>query len=196
MKTVKLMLAVLTLFASASFSQVKWNIDNSHSSIIFRVKHMVISEVSGYFKEFSGGLDSKKVDDFSDAKVNFTIKTGTVTTDNEKRDEHLRSDDFFNAAKFPEIKFVSKSFKKTGKGKFLLTGDLTMRDVTKEVKLEVIYNGNVNDPWGNTRAGFKLTGKLNRQDYGLKFSQALGTGEAVVGNEVKIEGNIELVKEK
>jgi polyisoprenoid-binding protein YceI len=196
MKTVKLMLAAVLLFASVSFSQVKWNIDNSHSSIIFRVKHMVISEVSGYFKEFNGASESKKVDDFSDAKVNFTIKTASVTTDNEKRDEHLRSDDFFNAAKFPELKFVSKSFKKTAKGKYVLTGDLTMRDVTKEIKLDVVFNGNVNDPWGNTRAGFKLSGKLNRQDYGLKFNQALGTGEAVVGNEVKIEGNIELVKAK
>ena len=196
MKTVKFMLAVLVLSASMAFSQVKWNFDNAHSSVIFHVKHMVISEVSGYFKEFGGTVETKKDNDFSNAQINFAIKTATVTTDNEKRDNHLRSDDFFNSEKFPEIKFVSKSMKKVGKDKYVLVGNFTMRDVTKEIKLDVTYNGTIKDPYGFTRAGFHLTGSVNRQDYGLKFNAALGTGEAVVSNDVKIDCNIEITKAK
>ncbi len=196
MKTVKVMLAVLFLFSSASFSQVKWNFDNAHSSVIFHVKHMVISEVSGYFKEFGGSVESKKEDDFTNAKIDFTIKAGTVTTDNEKRDAHLRSDDFFNTEKFPEIKFVGKSMKKISKGKYVLTGDFTMRDVTKEIKLDVEYNGTVKDPWGMTRAGFHITGQVNRFDYNLKWNSVIEAGGAVVSKDVKLDCNIEIVKAK
>ncbi len=196
MKTVKMFLAVLVVLSSVSFSQVKWNADASHSSVVFRVKHLVISEVAGYFREFSGTVESKKDNDFSNAQIDFTVKTSSINTDNEKRDAHLKSDDFFNSEKYPAMTFKGKSMKKIGKDKYTLVGDLTIRDVTKEIKLDVVYNGTVKDPWGLTRAGFKLTGQLNRFDYNLKWNTLMETGGAMVDKTIKIESNLEFVVSK
>lgn len=196
MRSIKSIIALALVFAGMSFGQSNWDFDKAHSSVGFSVTHLVISEVTGNFKDFSGTVTSKKDDDFTDAVINFTAKTGSVNTDNEMRDKHLASDDFFGSEKYPEIKFVSKSMKKVKGNKYTLTGDLTMKDVTKQVKLDVTYNGTAKDPWGNTKAGFKINGALNRFDFNLKWNTVMEAGGAVVGKEVKINIAVELQKKK
>ena len=171
-----------------------WNQDASHSTVGFSVKHLVITSVSGSFKNYSVTVHSDK-EDFSDAKIEVVIKTGSVYTDNEKRDEHLRSDDFFNSDKYTTMTFKGKSMKKVGKNKYKLTGDLNIRDITKTVTLDVEFGGRVKDPWGNTRAGFRIEGLINRFDYGLKWDKAIEAGGLVVGKEVRIICDVELVKQ-
>ncbi len=185
-----LFLFINTLSAQGNKESV-WVIDKAHSKIGFAVTHLLITEVEGYFKDFDLTVLTNKAD-FVDAKIEFTAKTASIFTDNEKRDEHLRSDDFFNSEKFPEMKFVSKSFKKVGNNKYKLTGDLTIRDVTKSITLDVVYNGTVKDPYGNTKAGFNVTGKLNRFDYGLKWNALTELGGAVVDKIVKLRINVQL----
>jgi polyisoprenoid-binding protein YceI len=194
MKTIKTT-ALLFALASASQAQVNWNVDASHSGVTFTVPHMVISEVPGSFKKFDGKISSKD-ENFTDAQIEFTIDASSINTDNEKRDAHLKSDDFFNAEKFPQIKFKGKSMKKISGNKYILTGDLTIRDVTKTVELAVIYNGNIKDPYGNLRAGFKISGSINRLEFGLKWNNLLEAGGAVVGDSVSFLVNLELVKQK
>lgn len=176
-------------------AQTKWNIDKSHSNVGFAVTHLIISEVTGQFKSFDGNIEFSK-DDLSDANINFSIDAASISTENEGRDKHLRSDDFFNAEKFPKITFVGKSIKKVAGKKFKLVGDFTLRDVTKSITLDVVYNGSIKDPWGNTKAGFKITGELNRFDYNLKWNNLMEAGGAVVGKEVTITVNLELSKAK
>lgn len=185
---------VLFLTATLTFAQTKWSFDKAHSKVGFSVTHLIISEVDGYFKSFDGYVETTN-DDFSGAKVEFTVDTKSINTDNEKRDDHLRSDDFFNAEKYPKMTFKGKSFKKVGDKKYKLVGDLTIRDVTKEVALDVKYNGTIKDPWGNTKAGFKITGEINRFDYGLKWNALMEAGGAVVGETVDLEIDIELQKQ-
>ena len=185
-----LFLFINTLSAQGNKESV-WVIDKAHSKIGFAVTHLLITEVEGYFKDFDLTVLTNKAD-FVDAKIEFTAKTASIFTDNEKRDEHLRSDDFFNSEKFPEMKFVSKSFKKVGNNKYKLTGDLTIRDVTKSITLDVVYNGTIKDPWGNTKAGFNVTGQLNRFDYGLKWNALTELGGAVVDKIVKLRINVQL----
>ncbi|MCR4417220.1 MAG: YceI family protein [Ignavibacteria bacterium] len=191
-------LFVFILFINVIYAQSKnesvWVVDKAHSKIGFSVTHLLISEVEGHFKDFDLKVVSTK-DDFVDAKIEFTAKTASIFTDNEKRDEHLKSDDFFNSEKYPEMKFVSKSFKKVGKNKYKLTGDLTIRDVTKPITLDVVYNGTVKDPWGNTKSGFNVTGQLNRFDYGLKWNALTELGGAVVDKIVKLRIHVELNKQ-
>ncbi|MDX2284985.1 MAG: YceI family protein [Bacteroidia bacterium] len=169
-----------------------WSIDNSHSSVQFTVTHLVISEVNGSFKLYDGSLTAEK-EDFTDAKINFTVDINSISTDNEMRDNHLKGDDFFNAASFPKATFTSKSFTKTGGNTYKLTGDLTIRDVTKTVVFDVVYGGTVKDGYGNVKAGFKATTKINRFDYNLKWN-ALTEAGAVVGSDVVIACNIQLKK--
>lgn len=185
-----LLLSVLTVSA-----QTKWSFDKSHSEIGFSVSHMVISDVEGQFHDYEGTVETNG-DNWENAKVNFTINVASIDTDNEDRDKHLRSDDFFNAEKYPHITFVSKSMKKVGENKYELTGDFTMLDVTKEVTLNVTHRGTVTDPWGNTRAGFKIEGSVDRMDYGIKWDKTLDTGGLVAGNEVTFKINVELIKQK
>lgn len=189
--------AAIALFAfvQGSFAQSTWTLDKSHSSVKFGVKHLVVSEVEGAFKSFDGKVTAKD-DQFTDAQIDFTIDIASINTDDEKRDGHLKSDDFFNAEKFPQMKFAGKSFKKAGKNKYKLTGELTIRDVTKTVTFDVDFGGVVKDPWGNTKAGFKAVTSINRFDYNLKWNTMLETGGAVVGKDVKITVNIELAKAK
>lgn len=189
----KLLFFVLILSLGALQAQTKWTFDKAHSKVQFKVTHMVISEVTGQFKSYDGTVETSK-DDFTDAKINFTIDVNSINTDNEQRDNHLKSDDFFNAEKYPKITFVSKSFKKVGDKKYKLVGDLTIRNITKQVELDVVYNGTVKDPWGNTRAGFKVTGQVNRFDFGLKWNALLEFGGAVVGEKVDIIIDVEIVK--
>ena len=172
MKTLKILLTFLIFTASASFSQTNWSFDKSHSKIGFSVSHLVITDVDGKFNEFDGTIISPG-EDFTDAKVNFSANIASIDTDNDKRDNHLKSDDFFNAEKFPTLTFKGKSFKKIAGKNYKLLGDLTIRDVTKEIELDVILNGTVVDGRGNTKAGFSLEGVINRFDYNLKWNAAL-----------------------
>lgn len=193
MKTLKMALTLLLVTFSLTFAQTNWAFDKAHSKIGFSVSHLVITDVEGNFKEFDGTITTDG-DNWENAKVEFTAEVASIDTDNEKRDEHLKSDDFFNAEKFSQLKFVSKSFEKVDDNEYKMVGDLTLRDVTKEVELEVELNGTVVDPWGNTKAGFDLEGEINRFDYGLKWSKTLETGGLVVGEEVEIIGKLQLVK--
>ena len=195
MKKIQMLVSALVLMTSLSFGQIDWKVDNAHSSVNFSVTHLVISTVSGSFKNFDAVVKSSD-DTFKDAVIEFTADVKSINTDNEKRDAHLKSDDFFNADKFPQIKFKGKSFKKVSGNKYKLTGDFTMRDVTKTITLDVVLNGVVKDPWGNTKAGFKITGSVNRFDYNLKWNSLMEAGGAVVGKNVDITCNIELTKSK
>ncbi|GIV33354.1 MAG: polyisoprenoid-binding protein [Chitinophagales bacterium] len=172
----------------------KWVFDKSHSKIGFEATHMVISKVQGNFTSYEGTVLSDKPD-FTDAKIDFTIDVASINTENEQRDNHLRSDDFFNAEKYPKITFKGKSLKKVSDNQYKLSGDLTIRDVTKPVELDVTYGGTVKDPWGNTRAGFHVKGVIDRFDYNLKWNAALETGGLVVGREIVINCPIELIRQ-
>ncbi|MEZ4774139.1 MAG: YceI family protein [Bacteroidia bacterium] len=195
MKTLSILTTIFVLGLSTVFAQKTWNADASHSNINFTVTHMVISEVDGSFKEFNATAVTKG-EGFENAEISFTAKTASINTANDQRDEHLRSVDFFDAATYPEITFKSKSFTKAADGKYTLVGDLSMHGITKEVTLNVVNKGTVKDPWGNERSGFKLSGTINRFDYGLKWNMALEAGGLVVGEEIQINCNIELVAAK
>jgi polyisoprenoid-binding protein YceI len=170
-----------------------WTLDKAHSSINFSVRHMVISEVTGNFKDFDVSFTSSK-DDFSDATVNASIKVASINTDNERRDGHLKTDDFFNAEKFPLISFKSTSFEKVDEGKYKITGDLTIRDVTKKVTFDAVYNGTIKAPWGATISSWKATLAVNRFDYGLRWNKAIDSGGLIAGETVNITLNLELNK--
>ena len=191
MKKLSILIAVfgITLMSAQS----KWNIDASHSSIRFAVDHMVISEVEGIFSAYEGSIIATKAD-FSDAKINFTVDVNSVNTDNAKRDEHLRGADFFETEKYPKMTFVSTSVQKTGDNKYNLKGKLTLHGVTKEITLAMTYGGTTKDPWGNTKAGLKVTGVINRTDFGLKYNSVLEAGSLMIGEEVTITAKVELAK--
>ena len=195
MKTLIIIAATLILTVSFTFAQTTWSFDKSHSKIGFSVTHLVITDVEGNFKEFEGTITTSG-DDFENAKIEFSANVASINTENEKRDEHLRSDDFFNAEKFPQLTFKSKSFSKVDDKNYKLVGDLTIRDVTKEVELNVVYNGTVEDPWGNTKSGFSLEGEINRFDYNLKWNKTIEAGGLVVGEDVTILAKLQLVKQK
>ncbi|MBU7576773.1 MAG: YceI family protein [Flavihumibacter sp.] len=172
-----------------------WKIDASHSEITFKVKHLVISTVSGKFNEFDATVEAEK-DDFSDAQVSFSAKIDSISTGNEQRDGHLKSADFFDAAGHPELSFKSTALKQVSGSDYELTGDLTIRGTTKPVTLKAEFGGIQNDFYGNTVAGFELTGKINRQDFGLTWSAVTEAGGVVVSDEVKLAVNVELIKQK
>jgi len=169
-----------------------WTLDKPHTNVKFSVSHLVISDVEGQFKSFDGTMESSKPD-FSDAKVTFTIEVASINTDNEKRDNHLKSDDFLNAEKYPQMKFVSTSVTPEGDNKFKLAGDLTIRNITKPVVFDVKYGGTVT-AMGGTHAGFKATTKINRFDYDLKWSMATESGGLVAGKDVDITINVDFKK--
>ena len=185
--------AFLVLLAVNINAQTKWTIDKAHSKVQFIVTHLIISEVTGRFQIYDGNIETSK-EDFSDAKIDFSVDVASINTDNTQRDNHLKSDDFFNAEKFPKMVFKGKSLQKLSGNKYKLTGDLTIRDVTKTVVLDVVYNGTVKDPRGNTKAGFKVTGSLDRFDYNLKWNALIEAGGAVVGKTVNIVIDLQLAK--
>lgn len=179
---------VLVCFCFVTWAQTNWVIDKNHSDIGFAAVHMVISEVTGEFKEFDGTV-SNAPDDFNGAEVEFAAKVASINTDNERRDNHLKSDDFFNAEEYPEVKFSGKITKEGEK--HYLVGSFTMRDVTKDIKFDVKHNGTIPARRGR-KAGFKIIGVINRFDYGVKFNRAMESGGLVVSNEITITCNIEL----
>lgn len=186
----------MVIFAFASVAaQTKWNLDKSHSKVQFSVTHLIITDVFGNFKNFDVKVETKG-DDFTDAIIEFSADVNSINTENEGRDKHLISDDFFNAEKFPKITFVGKSMKKVGEGKYKLTGDFTMRDVTKSITLDVAFRGIITDPRGNTKVGFKINGEVNRFDYGLKWNKLMEAGGAVVSKDVSLIIDLELNKAK
>jgi len=194
MKRLFLLTAVI-LANVALFAQTKWNVDVVHSSVKFTVEHLVISEVEGQFKTFTGSMISTKPD-FTGSTVDFSVDVNSISTDNDMRDTHLKSDDFFNAEKFPKMTFKSTSFKKVSGNKYALTGNLTLRDVTKSVTFDVTYGGTAKDGYGNTKAGFKATAVINRFDYGLKWNALTEAGGMTVGSDVTIALRLEFAQAK
>ena len=190
MKKLNVMLFAV-LISGAATAQTSWSIDKVHSKIGFNASHLVVSEVEGSFKDYDAKVTTT-ADDFAGATIEFTAKTASVFTDNEKRDNHLKSDDFFNAEKFPELKFTGTLVKEGAK--YVLKGNLTIREVTKPVTFDVTYGGRVK-AFGGERAGFKIKGKINRKDYGLKFNAALEGGGLVVGEEVEVNVKVEISKQ-
>lgn len=188
MKKAFLLMVIVLIGSQAINAQTKWALDKNHTDIRFTATHMVISEVDGEFKEFDGSVMSSS-DDFVGSEVEFIAKTASIDTDNERRDNHLKSDDFFNAESFPEVKFKGK-IEKEG-DKLYLVGDFTMRDVTKPIKFDVKYNGQVPGRQGR-KAGFKILGTVDRFEYGLKWDNAMETGGLVVSQEIQITCNVEL----
>jgi len=170
----------------------KWVLDPTHSELQFKVKHLMITTVTGSFNEFSAELTTDS-EDFEHATVSFQAGVTSVDTGNKDRDGHLVSGDFFNAEEFPSITFQSTSFKKDG-GAYKLAGDLTIKGVTKPVTLDVEFGGTAQDPWGNTKAGFTLSGKINRTDFGLTYNAALETGGVMLSEDVKILGELQFAK--
>jgi polyisoprenoid-binding protein YceI len=171
-----------------------WKMDSAHSEVKFKVKHLVISTVTGSFDKFSATVEGSKPD-FSDAVINFEADVDSISTKNEQRDGHLKSADFFDAANHPKITFTSKSLKPLSADEYELTGDLSIRGTTKSIKLNATYNGTVKGFGGSFDvAAFEVTGKINRQDFGLKWSALTESGGIVVSDDVKIEVFAEFVK--
>ena len=165
----------------------KWNLDPAHSEITFKVRHMMISNVKGEFKNFSIDLESAD-DEFKNVKANAKIDTASISTNNTDRDNHLKSAEFFNAEAHPQITFETDSLNDD------VTGNLTINGVTKPVKLDVDFGGINVDPWGQTKAGFSFEGKIKRSDFGLNWNAALEAGGVMVSDEVKIAGELQFVK--
>lgn len=186
---VLVLIAVLTV---SSYAQ-HWELDKAHSNIGFSVKHLVISKIKGKFDDYSGHVmfDGKNPENGS---VEITIQMTSVNTDNQKRDNHLKSSDFFEADKYPTMTFKSKKITKTGDNKYEIAGDLTIKDVTKEVTLDTEFNGALTGPMGKTRAGFAAYTKINRQDFHVAWENKLQDGSLIVGNDVEINLDIELVQ--
>jgi polyisoprenoid-binding protein YceI len=171
-----------------------WQIDHAHSSIRFRAKHLVITTVTGYFREFNLEVETDDDDFIKAKKIVFTADINSIDTNNARRDEHLKSDDFFNAEKYRELKFVGTRFKKHG-DHYDLHGDLTIRNITKPVTVSVKFAGIVTDPYGQTKAGFVVDGKLNRKEFGLKWNAITETGQVMVSDEIKLHCEIQLIKQ-
>lgn len=175
-------------------SKTKWLLDPTHSELGFKIKHLMITNVSGSFKNFNAAVETKE-EGFSTAQINLSAEMTSIFTNNEQRDNHLRTSDFFEVEKYPELKFKSTKVEKIDSDTFALYGELTLKGVTKPVKLNVEFNGVTKDPWGGERAGFLVTGKINRSNWGVNFNAALETGGVMLSEEVKISSEIQLVKQ-
>lgn len=169
-------------------------LDSAHSEIGFKIRHMMISTVTGTFKSYSGEMISEK-DDFTDAQITFEADVNSIDTGNEQRDAHLKADDFFDANNYPKITFKSTKVEKKGDSTYKLYGDLTIKNITKPIELDVEYNGTVKDPWGQIKLGFEVNGKISRSDFGLKWNAIMETGGVMLSEEVKLFANIELQKQ-
>lgn len=177
-----------------SKSTTKWSLDPLHSEITFKIKHLMITNVSGNFKKFDVSVETNG-EDFTTASINAKIDVDSINTNNEQRDAHLRNADFFEVDKYPEISFTSTHVEKLDDENFNLYGNLTIKETTKPVKLSLEYGGVTKDAWGNYKAGFSLSGKINRHEFGVSFNPVLETGNVALGEEIKISGEIQLVKE-
>ncbi len=172
----------------------KWVVDPTHSELGFKIKHLMISSVSGSLKSFQAEVETQG-EDFTTAQISLSGDMASISTNNDQRDAHLRNSDFFEVEKFPELNFTSTKLEKTGNDTFALFGDLTLKGVTRPVKLNLEFNGVTKNPWGGERAGFVVTGKINRSEWGVNFNGVLETGGVVLSEEVKINSEIQLVKQ-
>lgn len=193
-KLVRILAVCLTLLLPTFALASTWNIDPDHSNIGFRIKHLMIANVKGNFNKHTGTVEINDKD-VTKSKVNITIEAASINTNVQKRDEHLRSADFFDVAKYPSMTFVSKKVAKAGKGALKVTGDLTIHGVTKEVVLNVEpISPEIKDPWGNIRRGTLATTKISRKEFGLTWNKAMETGGVMIGDEVYITLEIEMIK--
>lgn len=174
----------------------KWKIDPTHSEIQFKVKHLMITTVTGYFADFDAEVETEGEDFTTASKIVFTADVNSISTNNADRDTHLKSDDFFNAEKHSQVKFVGKDYKKKNEDVYTLSGDLTIRDVTKPITLNVEYGGIVQDPYGQTKAGFTVTGKINRKEFGLKWDAVTEAGSVVVSDDIRINCEVQFIKQE
>ncbi|MXN89902.1 hypothetical protein GR160_01570 [Flavobacterium sp. Sd200] len=172
----------------------KWVLDPTHSEATFKVKHLMFTNVSGNFTKFEGAVTSDD-ENFENASFEFSADADSINTNNSDRDGHLKSADFFDVEQFPKLTFTSTSFTKKGGDDYVLTGDFTLHGVTKQVTLDVEFGGIQKDPWGNIKAGFSATGKINRKDFGLTYNAALETGGVMLGEEVKLALELQYVKQ-
>lgn len=175
-------------------TKTKWNLDPTHSEIGFKVKHMMITNVTGTFQKFDVKVETEE-NDFSSARIEFAADVNSLSTGSSDRDNHLKSGDFFDAEAFPQLTFVSTGMERKDDDHFTLHGDLTIRDVTRPIALDVEFGGIGKDPWGNEKAGFTVTGKINRGHYKLNWNAALETGGVLVGEEVRLFSEIQLIKQ-
>lgn len=189
----KLLFALVLVLSAGVVRAQNWTADAVHSNVVFAVDHMVVSEVQGSFKLFDGKMSFTKPD-MSDAHIDFNIDVNSINTDNSMRDGHLKSDDFFNAEKFPKITFKSKSMTKVNDNTYKLMGTLTIRDISKDITIDLKYGGEVKNMMGKTVRGFKGDFSIDRFEYNLKWSKLTEMGGAVVGKDVRIHCNIEMVK--
>ena len=171
-----------------------WTLDPTHSELQFKIKHLMISTVTGQFSRFNATVETE-ADDFSNAKVQFETEVDSISTNNEQRDAHLKNGDFFDAAKYPSILFESEKMKKIETDEYKIEGNLTMHGVTKKIVLHAEFGGITKDPWGNTRTGFSVTGKISRSEFGMSFGAVTETGGLLLGDEVKITANVQFVKQ-
>ena len=176
-------------------SATKWVVDPTHSEVQFKIKHLVISTVTGSFNKFEGKALTKAEEDFENADIDFSIDVDSIHTNQAQRDDHLRNSDFFEASTYPKINFKSTSFKKNGNGNYKLAGDLTLKGVTKPVELDVEFGGAAKDHYGNYKSGFEVTGKINRKEFGLTYNALTETGGLALGEDVKLIANLQLVKQ-
>jgi polyisoprenoid-binding protein YceI len=183
-----------TTMTAPEMTTTKWVLDPTHSELEFKIKHLMISTVTGSFTDFTVQTEAT-AEDFSDAVINAEISVASINTKNSMRDDHLRTADFFEAEVYPKIVFNSTKMEKLGDGSFSLVGDLTIRNITKPLTLAVEYNGIAKDPWGNIKAGFAFETKINRKDFGINYNAALEAGGVLLSEEVKIFGEIQLVKQ-
>jgi polyisoprenoid-binding protein YceI len=174
-------------------TNTNWNLDTAHSGINFSIRHMVVSKVRGRFAKYSGAIRLDE-GDLTRSTVSVTIDASSIDTGVADRDTHLRSADFFDAEKFPELRFASKRVEKVGEGRYRVVGDLTIRDVTREIALDAEYGGRGKDPWGNERVGFSAKASLDRKEFGLTWNQVLETGGILVGDKVDIELEVQGVR--
>jgi polyisoprenoid-binding protein YceI len=172
----------------------KWVLDPTHAEIQFKVKHLMISTVTGQFTEFEGDVVTEG-EDFTTARARFSAPIRSISTNNEQRDAHLQASDFFDAENHPYLTFVSDKLELVDEDNYKLYGTLTMRGVSKTVVLDAEFGGLAQDPWGNTRVGFTVTGKINRQDFGVSFSAVTETGGLMLGNDVKLSASVQFVKQ-
>ena len=174
-------------------SKVNWKIDASHSEVLFKVKHMMITNVTGHFTEIEGSIETEE-EDFTTAMVDFKAKTASVNTNSEQRDTHLRSAEFFDADQFPTVNFKSTRVTKGAGNAYQMEGDLTLHGITKNINLQIEFGGINKDPWGQTKAGFTVNGKINRGDFGLVWNSVLETGGVLVSEEVRISAEVQLIR--
>lgn len=179
--------------STQSQTQNTWNLDAMHSEVQFKVKHLVISTVTGTFNSFNATAITKD-DSWENAEINFSADINSIDTNNEQRDGHLASAEFFDAEKYPQLTFNSTSFTKTNNDTYELSGDLTIKGITKNVTLKAIFGGEMVDPYGNHKAGFEVTGEINRFDFDLTWNAITEAGGVVVGPTIKLEMNIQLAK--